>query len=446
MGTVWRATQLAYGRAVVVKLIADEHSQDPAFRARFQREWQIAAGLEHPNVVPVYEAGEEDGRLFIVMRYVEGADLREILAREGALDPRRAAELVAQTAAALDEAHRHGLTHRDVKPANVLVERAGEREHVYLTDFGLTRRQDESQALTASGAWVGTPDYAAPEQLREGCADARSDVYSLGCVLFEALCGETPFPRATAVATAMAHVSDRAPVASQRLRALASEWDDALRRALAKRPDDRFPSAGDLGRAAIATAEGRPRQVAERSVARGAAVPDAPTVTEPFVPGRDRAARRRRRPAVAGGIALLAAAGAAVAVVVAMRGDDSRPVVRSGAAPSQPDARPGTATRVAVSCAAPASEAANVVAQLMSIGSDCSTARGVADGWYQDCALGATQRGLDATDTCEATSTLASSTRWTCGRAGVRESGTKISCGSSASAGKVEFITTAGAG
>src|SRR5881394_1093908 len=183
MGVVYRATQLALDRSVALKLITPEFANDPEFRNRFKRESKLAASIEHPNVIPVYEAGEQNGSLFLAMRYVEGTDLKSVLTREGRLEPLRTARFVAQIAAALDAAHAAGLVHRDVKPANVLV--AG--EHAYLSDFGLTRLAGSDSGLTESGRWIGTVEYCSPEQLRGQRTDARADVYSLGCVLFAAL-------------------------------------------------------------------------------------------------------------------------------------------------------------------------------------------------------------------------------------------------------------------
>ncbi|MEA2266459.1 MAG: hypothetical protein QOE27_2042, partial [Solirubrobacteraceae bacterium] len=187
MGVVYRARQTRPDRLVAVKVIAPDLADDPAFRARFERESAIAAQIEHPNVIPVHAVGEDRGILFIAMRFVSGIDLRTLIAQEGRLEPRRAATIVDQVAQALDAAHGHGLVHRDVKPANVLLAAAGGRDHVYLTDFGLSRHVEGSQGVTGTGAFLGTIDYVAPEQARAERVDARTDVYSLGCVLFHAL-------------------------------------------------------------------------------------------------------------------------------------------------------------------------------------------------------------------------------------------------------------------
>jgi serine/threonine-protein kinase len=273
MGVVYRATQLSLGRPVALKLLAPARADDRDFRERFQRESRMAAAIDHPNVIPVYAAGEEDGSLYLVMRYVGGTDLHALLRERGALEPLEAAEIVAQVAAALDAAHAAGLVHRDVKPANVLL--AG--GHAYLSDFGLTRLATADTHITESGEWIGTVEYCSPEQLRGERTDARADVYSLACVLFAALTGAPPFARGTVPRTMLAHLRDAPPRPSDR--GAPREFDRVLARALAKRPDDRYPSAGDLGRAALAAARGEPVTESERSVARGPAAPgpDDPT-------------------------------------------------------------------------------------------------------------------------------------------------------------------------
>ena len=191
MGIVYRATQVALGRPVALKLIAANFAGDRSFRERFKREWETAASIDHPNVIPVYEAGEAEEHLFIAMRYVEGLDLANLLAREPEFAPDRAVRIIAQVAAALDAAHARGLVHRDVKPANVLI---GAEEHVYLTDFGLTKHASQD-ALTKTGLFVGCVDYAAPEQIRGEAMDARTDVYSLGCVLYQTLTKRLPYDK-----------------------------------------------------------------------------------------------------------------------------------------------------------------------------------------------------------------------------------------------------------
>jgi len=277
MGVVYRATQLDLGRPVAIKVIAADRARDPGLRTRFSLEARLAAAIDHPNLVPVHAAGEEGGRLYLVMRYVAGTDLHRALKRDGSLAPGRAARVVAQVASGLDAAHAAGLVHRDVKPANVLMA----SEHVYLADFGLSRlMQGAGERITESGAWIGTVDYMSPEHLRGEACDARSDVYALGCVLFAALTGEPPFRRDTVPQTMSAHLHQPPPLPSERA-PVPAELDGVVSRALAKRPEDRYPSAGDLGRAALAAAMGEPVTEQERTVATGAAAPAGITTAMP---------------------------------------------------------------------------------------------------------------------------------------------------------------------
>src|SRR4051812_12199449 len=343
MGIVYRATQLSLGRPVALKLIAPEHAADSGFRERFQRESRMAAAIEHPNVIPVYEAGEEDGRLYLVMRWDAGTDLHKVLRNDGRLEPRRAADIVNQVASGLDAAHAAGLVHRDVKPANVLLS----GDHAYLADFGLTRLVGTDTQLTTDGHFLGTVDYMAPEQFHPGPNDARADVYALGCVLFAALTGAPPFLRDTVPATMLAHLHDPPPRASD-TPGVTRDFDRVLVRALAKSPADRYPSAGDFGRAVLAAAQGRPVTEEERSVARGAAAP-TPTrlwAEEPVVePAPVKTYRSRPRRMWAW---LLAAAALAVAAlgVTALPGGGSD-VLPPGAPVTE-----GEVTRLAHSFAA----------------------------------------------------------------------------------------------
>jgi serine/threonine-protein kinase len=269
MGVIYRATELRLGRAVALKLIATEQASDPDVRERFEREARLTAAIEHPNVIPVYAAGEEDGHLYLVMRYVPGTDLHALLREDGRLAPAQAADVIARVADALDAAHAAGLVHRDVKPANVLI--AGEQ--VYLSDFGITRVQAAETRITESGGWIGTVDFMAPEHLRGEPTDARADVYALGCVLHTALTGTPPFRRDTVPATITAHLHDPPPRPSE-TPGVPAAFDALLARALAKDPDDRHPSAGDLGRAARAAAAGERSSGARGSVATGVARPE----------------------------------------------------------------------------------------------------------------------------------------------------------------------------
>src|SRR4051794_16543339 len=249
MGVVYRATQIELGRTVALKLIAPKYADDEHFRERFKRESRLAASIDHPNVIPVYEAGETNGALFISMRWVEGPDLRTMIKRGGGVEPRQAARITEQVGAALDAAHDHGLVHRDVKPANVLVA-AGRAEHVYLTDFGLVKRTKTDSQVTASGEFVGTLDYIAPEQI-EGEPGASSDVYALGCVLFQSLTGRVPFDKPTEIAKIAAHLQEPPPCPSELAPGVPAPFDEVVRRAMAKDRKERYATAGELGRAAV---------------------------------------------------------------------------------------------------------------------------------------------------------------------------------------------------
>ena len=249
MGVVYRATDLALERSVALKVITPALAGDAEFRRRFTTESKVAASLDHPNVIPIYQAGEHEDVMFLVMRYVEGHDLRSLLADHGRLPPERAASITAQIASALDAAHEAGLVHRDVKPANVLVTAS---DHVYLTDFGLSKRVAPADDPTATGRLLGTLNYVAPEQIRRGAIGPHTDVYALGGVLFQLLTGGVPFPADTEEGKLWAHLSEPPPSASSAREGVPVAFDEVVRRAMSKRPEDRFQSAGDLGGAAMA--------------------------------------------------------------------------------------------------------------------------------------------------------------------------------------------------
>ena len=242
MGEVYRAHDGRLDRNVALKILAPRYADDDAFRERLLRESRLAASLDHPNVVPVYDAGEADAGFYLAMRYVEGDDLRAVLRRDGALAPTRALEIVSQVAGALDAAHASGLVHRDVKPSNVLIDARG---HCYLADFGLTQSVSD-RGQPADGSLLGTLDYVAPEQIRGDDIDGRADVYALGCMLFECLTGEVPFRSPSEVATIYAHLEEEPPPASARRPALPEEVDAVFARALAKMPDARPASCAEL--------------------------------------------------------------------------------------------------------------------------------------------------------------------------------------------------------
>jgi serine/threonine protein kinase len=278
MGIVYLAEQVSLGRAVAVKVIAPELSQDALSRDRFKQEARLAASLDHPHVLPVYEAEEADGLLYIAMRYVRGADLRQEIASRGRLDLDEAASIVMQVGGALDAAHARGLVHRDVKPANVLLAEGDSGRIAYLTDFGLTKHVAAVAGPTRTGVFVGTPDYAAPEQIEGGPVSAATDVYALGCVLYQAVTGAVPFPRDSDLAKMWAHIQDPPPRPSAAAGGIDPALDEVISRALSKEPAGRYLSAGDLGRAAIAAAAHRGVTDTERSVAVGEAALSAAAV------------------------------------------------------------------------------------------------------------------------------------------------------------------------
>ena len=247
MGVVYLAHDVRLGRKVALKLMAPSLARDDRYRERFARESELAMSLEHPNVVPIHDAGEAEGRLYLAMRRVEGTDLRVLLRREGALDPARALAIVSQIAQALNAAHAQGLVHRDVKPSNVLLD---DNEHVYLADFGLTRRLSDGASLHAEAATLGTPAYLAPEQIEGKDVDARADVYSLGCLLYECLTGEPPFRADSRLAVAWAHLEQAPPLASERRPELPEAVDAVIGRAMAKEPADRYATCTELATAA----------------------------------------------------------------------------------------------------------------------------------------------------------------------------------------------------
>jgi len=252
MGVVFRATDLALDRPVALKLIAPGVALDPVFRARFEHECRAAAAIDHPHAVEVFHAGEEDGVLYVTMRYVAGLDLGALLVRDQPVAPARAVRLIAQVADALDAAHERGLVHRDVKPTNVLIALRDGAEHAFLTDFGLTKRPDTGAGLTKPGFAMGTADYMAPEQARGDDVDGRADLYALACVLFKTLTGAVPFDRGSDLKKLWAHLKDPPPSLREARPDVPPALDAAVRRAMAKEPAERQASAGDFAREALA--------------------------------------------------------------------------------------------------------------------------------------------------------------------------------------------------
>jgi len=246
MAVVYRACDERLGRLVALKIMAPAMAADALFRQRFTRESRAAAAVDHPHIIPVYEAGEADGVLFIAMRFVGGGDVGSLLRREGSLPPARAASIISPVASALDAAHAAGLVHRDVKPANMLLDtHPGRPDHVYLSDFGLSKGV-QSGRLTASGQFLGTPDYIAPEQIEGRPVDGRADQYALACVAFELLTRTLLFARSEGWATVWAHLNSPPPPVTAIRPDLSPAVDQVLARALAKAPQDRYPSCQEF--------------------------------------------------------------------------------------------------------------------------------------------------------------------------------------------------------
>jgi serine/threonine protein kinase/N-acetylneuraminic acid mutarotase len=296
MGLVYKAADVELERTVALKIIAPEHTQNPDAVTRFKSEARLAASLEHPNIVPIHRGGEYHGVLYLAMRFVPGTNLRQVIDR-GQLSLDQVQRVVHCVASALDAAHERGLVHRDVKPANILISGEAPNEQIYLTDFGLTKKLGSPASLTRTGAWVGTPDYVAPEQIQGGAVDGRTDVYSLGCVLYETLTGSVAYPKDNDMAKLWAHVQDPPPSPSLKRPELVEAFDEVVSRATAKDPGDRYAKASDL-------ADAVDRAVAEQSAALG---PDAVDATgaagaapsagehDVFVPGPTRGSAPKAR-------------------------------------------------------------------------------------------------------------------------------------------------------
>jgi serine/threonine-protein kinase len=277
MSVVYVAEQIRLARKVALKVLTNELAWDEQFRERFVRESHIAATIDHPNIIPIYDAGEADGLLYIAMRFVQGPDLREILKR-GMLGVGRTIFLIEQLASALDAAHAHALVHRDVKPGNILIEESS--DHAYLTDFGVAK-QTTARGLTSTGHFLGTVEYAAPEQIEGGPVDARTDVYALGCVLYESLTGSPPFSHGTEHAVLHAHLVDPPPSVSRVRPELPQAFDSVIATAMAKAAEERFASCGELAHAARNAASGTARRVDGSPPGRAPTIASAPAPSAP---------------------------------------------------------------------------------------------------------------------------------------------------------------------
>jgi YVTN family beta-propeller protein len=303
MGAVYLAEQQFPKRKVALKVLSPDLAEDEGFRERFVHESNVAASIDHPNIIPIHAAGEAGGRLYLAMRYVRGTDLRTLISKEGPLGLEQTASIVGAVAGALDEAHAEGLVHRDVKPANILIASGRGPEssgHVYLSDFGLTKRVISTSGLTKTGQFMGTVGYVSPEQIRGDPVDGLADVYSLGCVAYECLSGEPVFPRDEEVAVMFAHLQDPPPSVASRRPELPAGIDSVIARAMAKSPTDRYQTCGEFAKAL-----GR--------VGQAPAEPAPPT------------GGTRRTRLVAAGAVLAAVAVAIVAVVLVLSGHGGTP-------------------------------------------------------------------------------------------------------------------------
>src|SRR5215468_7629951 len=274
MGLVYRAEQRILGRTVALKVIRAEIAESGDYRERFLREVRFAAAVDHPHVVSVFDAGEQEGRLYLAMQWVDGPDLGTLIDRQQRLAPERVVLIGMQLAQALQAVHDAGLVHRDVKPSNVLVRDIGGRDHAYLTDFGIAKAPAAQDGLTRTGSVIGTPGYLSPEQIRGQQPAPRSDLYALGCIIFEALTGQRPFP-GDDLAARWAQATSPPPAASTLCPALGSRYDAFLAQALAVDPRDRFASGPAFAEALQAAHTGRPGGLTQRPAARGAPTPRA---------------------------------------------------------------------------------------------------------------------------------------------------------------------------
>jgi serine/threonine-protein kinase len=387
MSIVYRAEHIALERKVALKLLSPQLSEDESFRERFMRESRLAASLDHPNIIPLYEAAEADDVFYIAMRYVDGADLRKLL-QQGPLDSRRLVPIIDQTANALTAAHVRGLVHRDVKPANILIDPGAgrdETDHVYLSDFGVAK-QTAAPGLTSSGTFVGTVDYASPEQIEGKPLDGRADVYSLGCVVYECLTGTSAFEKDSEVALMYAHLLEPPPVVTEKRSDLPAEIDDVIATAMAKAKEDRYETpkalAAALSRAlgaapagqasaapatllapAVAATPAADEAIAAEAVAPPSEQPPAqPPVAAASAAEPSAGGPRSRRPVVllAALLAGIVAIVGGVALAVSLTGDDDgnggQAVETTGTDTAAPDSASSLVnvvvpTEIASSCA-----------------------------------------------------------------------------------------------
>jgi serine/threonine-protein kinase len=303
MAVVFRAVDERLGRRVALKILAPGLASDQVFRQRFTREWRAAAAVDDPYIIPVHDAGEAEGVLFIAMRLVPSKDVRTLVHEQGPLPPARVAAIIAQVASALDAAHAAGLVHRDVKPANMLIDiRPGRADHVYLADFGISKGAT-FVGLTGTGQFLGSPDYIAPEQIQGRDVDGRADQYALACAAFELLAGAPPFQRDQGMAIIWAHLSEPPPSLCARIPGLPAAVDIPLATAMAKEPQDRFPSCQEFAAALSAALGIQPHiprvassPTADEAVSDSRRPPEGEAVTETRRPPGDEAVTDAGRP------------------------------------------------------------------------------------------------------------------------------------------------------
>jgi serine/threonine-protein kinase len=336
MGLVYRAEQRILGRTVALKVIRPEIAESGDYRARFLREARFAAAVDHPHVVSVFDAGEQDGRLYLAMQWVDGLDLGTLIDREQRLAPERAVLIGVQLAQALQAVHDAGLVHRDVKPSNVLVRDIGGRDHAYLTDFGIAKAPAAQDGLTRTGALMGTPAYLSPEQIRGQQPGPRSDLYALGCVMFEALTGQRPFGGDDDLAARWAQATGPPPAASALCPALGVRYDAFLAQALAADPQDRFPYGAAFAEALQAAHTGQPGGLTQTRATSG-------------VPARRASSSSPQPPAVSGTRPATAAPSSDArdpAVLPPARSRPARPTATAAdiTPATAPTARPGRST------------------------------------------------------------------------------------------------------
>lgn len=375
MAVVYVAEHERLKRKVALKVLSPEIAADETFRRRFVAESERLASVDHPNIIPIYEAGEDGELLFIAMRYVDSTDLKQLITEEGGLDPQRAVSIVTQVAGALDAAHAKGLVHRDVKPANILVAvGAGSDggDHAYLSDFGLTKRTEETSGLTRTGYFMGTIDYVAPEQITGKGVDGRTDQYALACVLFECLTGRPPYRKDDDAAVLFSHLSEPPPKVTDFRPELPSAIDEVVATGMAKEKDDRYPYCLALARGARnaalprvstppvgvtipATGDAAPTMpeapsqppgtaptlptppIGEQTAPTPPSVPTAPSAPTAPVPAPPAEPRRRSRVALVAAAVVVAVLGGAIgAFALLSDGDEER-----GAGPTAPTGATG---------------------------------------------------------------------------------------------------------